>query len=69
MAINTVTSGNNYVSQVQPQPQTHSERVSEKERDADRDDKRAAVAAVNAAPKPSVNTNGQTVGALINVKA
>lgn len=68
MAVNPLSLGSNYVSQVQPQPQTHVERVAEKEGDKDRDDVKQAVAAENA-PKPSVNTQGQTVGSIINVKA
>lgn len=67
MAINSINSGGNYVSQVQPQPQSHAERVSEKENDGDRDD--GGMAAVNATPQPTVNTSGQTVGSILNVKA
>ncbi len=69
MAINAVTSGSNYVSQVQPQPQTHAERVNEKKQDGDRDDGGSAAATANAVLKPTVNTSGQTVGSIINVKA
>jgi hypothetical protein len=54
---------------VQPQPQTHAERVTEKENDKDRDDTTKAVVAQQEAPKPSVNTQGQTVGSIISVKA
>ena len=68
MAIDPVNSGSNYASQVQPQPQTHAERVAEKENDRDRDDA-AKAAVVENASKPTVNTQGQTVGAIINVKA
>jgi hypothetical protein len=69
MAINSVNSGSNYVSQVQPQPQSHAERVVEKKNDANRDDS-SKVAAVNAeSQKHTVNTSGQTVGAIISVKA
>jgi hypothetical protein len=67
MAVNSVTSSN-YVSQVQPQPQPNAERVGEKENDGDRDDGSKA-AAVQNAPKPTVNTQGQTIGSVINVKA
>lgn len=68
MDVNSLNSGNNYVSQVQPQPQTPAERVAEQERDRDRDEANKA-AAVNAPVQPTVNTSGQTVGAVINVKA
>lgn len=68
MAVNPVNSGNNYVSVVQPQPQSHSERVAERENDADRDDG-SKVATVNDQAKPTVNTNGQTIGLVINIKA
>ncbi|MFA6121156.1 MAG: hypothetical protein WCT35_11535 [Sideroxydans sp.] len=69
MAVSGVNSGSNYVSQVQPQPQTHAERVTEKEGDKDRDDGVKVLAAQQEAPKPTVNTQGQTVGSIISVKA
>ncbi len=72
MAINQVNSASNYVSQVQPQPQSHAERVAERENDNDKDDAAKAAAAQQAAqaePKQTVNTQGQTVGSVINVKA
>jgi hypothetical protein len=68
MAISSIGSASNYVSQVQPQPQSHAERVAEKENDGDRDDGGMA-AAMNAASRPTVNTSGQTVGSIISVKA
>lgn len=68
MAINPVNSGNGYVSLVQPQPQSHAERVMEQENDGDRDDGSKA-APVSAPPQPTVNTNGQKIGTIINVKA
>lgn len=68
MAINSINSGSNYVSQVQPQPQSHAERIAEKENDGDRDDGGMA-SAVSATPQPAVNTSGQTVGSILNVKA
>lgn len=68
MPINSVSSGNNYVSQIQPQPQTYTERAKEVEREKTREDVNKAAAPQNA-PKPTVNTEGQTVGAVINVKA
>lgn len=64
MTINPVNSGNNYVSQVQPQPQSQAERAAEK---ANEDAKRAA--AKNVPVQPAVNTSGQKVGSVINVKA
>lgn len=71
MATNPVSTASNYVSQVQPQPQTRSERVSEEkvkeqQRSAVPDD---SAKAVDEALKQSVNTNGQTLGSIINVKA
>ena len=68
MTISAVNSGREYVSQVQPQPQTHAERVAEKENDRVRDDG-SKVAAVQSVPSPTVNTQGQTVGVIVNVKA
>ncbi len=71
MSVNPVNSSSNYVSQVQPQPQSNAERVAEKENDGDSDDakKAAQAAVVQNTPKPTVNTQGQTVGAVISVKA
>jgi hypothetical protein len=69
MAVSGVGSGSNYVSQVQPQPQTYVERVNEKPNDNDRDNVAKAVTAQQEASKPTVNTQGQTVGAVISVKA
>lgn len=67
MAINPLDSSSNYVSQVQPQPLTRDERESMK----DKDDAAKAATAVQAqaAPKPTVNTQGQTVGSILNVQA
>lgn len=74
MATNPVSTASNYVSQVQPQPQTRSERVNEEkvkeqQRSAAPDDSANAAKAAEEALKQSVNTNGQTVGSIINVKA
>jgi hypothetical protein len=69
MAVNPLNAGLNYVSQVQPQPQTQVERVAEKKNDKDADDARKAAAVTSVPIQPTVNTNGQTVGAVINVKA
>jgi hypothetical protein len=69
--VTPVSGSNPYVSQAQPQPQTQAERAVEKENDKDRDDA-AKAAAANAQIQnlqPTVNTSGQTVGAVINVKA
>lgn len=68
MAINPLESSSNYISQVQPQPQSRDEREAIK--DQDNAAKAAAQAAqATQAPKPTVNTQGQTVGSLINVQA
>lgn len=64
MTVNPVNSGSNYVSQVQPQPQSPAERAAEK---ASEDAQKAAVASVPV--HPSVNTSGQKVGSVINTKA
>lgn len=69
MSVNPVSSGNNYVSQVQPQPQSAVERAAEKEKDKDSDDAKKAAAATSVPVQPTVNTSGQKVGAVINVKA
>ena len=66
MAINAVNSSSNYVSQVQPQPQGRDEREAVKDRD---DGAKAAAAQAAQASKPTVNTQGQTVGSVINVQA
>ncbi len=67
MAINPVDSSSNYVSPVQPQPQSRDEREAVK--DLDDAAKAAAAAQATQAPKPTVNTQGQTVGSVINVQA
>lgn len=66
MAINPVDSSSNYVSQVQPQPQTREEREVVKEQDSA---VKAAAVQATQEPKPTVNTQGQTVGSVINVQA
>ncbi|MDO8988909.1 MAG: hypothetical protein Q7U91_04680 [Sideroxyarcus sp.] len=68
MTVNPVNSGTNYVSQVQPQPQTQAERVAEQEKLRNREDINKPEA-VNVPPQPTVNTSGQKVGAVINVQA
>lgn len=67
MAINPVNSGSNYVSQVQPQPQAYAERVAERENDKNSEEARRAAAAE--APKPTVNSQGQTVGRVVDTQA
>ncbi|MBU0688101.1 MAG: hypothetical protein KJ850_11190 [Gammaproteobacteria bacterium] len=66
MAINPVDSSSNYVSQVQPQPQSREEREVVKEQDIAA---KAVAAQATQEPKPTVNTQGQTVGSVINVQA
>jgi hypothetical protein len=69
--VNPVNGNAPYISQSQPQPQTATERAVEKENDKDKDDA-AKAAAANAQIQnlqPTVNTSGQSVGAIINVKA
>lgn len=70
MDISSVGSARNYVSQTQPQPQTHTElRVAEKQKDNDKDDAVKAAVVADTQHKATVNTSGQTIGALINVQA
>jgi len=69
MAVSGVNSGSNYVSQVQPQPQTYVERVKENPKDNGKEASVQSVPAPQEAPKPTVNVQGQTVGSVINVKA
>lgn len=69
MAINQVNSASNYVSQVQPQPQSATDRAAaEKEAQRVRDEA-AKAAPAQPEPKQTVNSQGQTVGSVINVKA
>lgn len=69
MAVNQVNTASNYVSQVQPQPQSPADRMAaEKESERTREEA-AKAATVQAEPKQTVNTQGQTVGSVINVKA
>ena len=74
MAIPPVNSnpGGSNVSLVQPQQQTQVERAAEIENKKNSDHAKKAAAASTqpqAQPQSTVNTNGQTVGAIINVKA
>ncbi|GAB1233683.1 hypothetical protein [Ferrigenium sp. UT5] len=68
MAISPTHSGSQYVSQVQPQPQPYAERVAERENNKNSETVKRA-AAVSEAPKPTVNTQGQTVGRVVNTQA
>ncbi len=68
MSTTPVNSGSNYVSQVQPQPQQYAERVAERENDKNSEEAKRAVA-VSEAPKPTVNSQGQTVGQVVNTQA
>jgi hypothetical protein len=68
MAVNPVNSGSKYVSQVQPQPQPPAERIAEKEK-AKNNDNANKVPVAHAPVQPTVNTNGQTLSAVIHVKA
>ncbi len=63
--VNPVNSGSKYVSMVQPQPQPAAERIAEKEKEK----KPNEAVTTNVPVQPTVNTNGQKVGAVINVKA
>lgn len=67
MAVNGINQGNPYVSQVQPQPQTHAERVNENEKVLK--EVSGAVPALQAEAKPTVNTQGQKVGSIISTQA
>lgn len=64
--VNPVNSGSKYVSMVQPQPQPAAERIAEKEKEKVKPNN---VVTTNVPVQPTVNTNGQKVGAVINVKA
>jgi ssDNA-binding replication factor A large subunit len=68
MTVNPLSAGNNYVSQVQPQPQTQVDRVAEQENEKKREEAKKA-AATSVPIEPTINTNGQKVGSVINVKA
>lgn len=68
MSVNSVNASNAYVSQVQPQPQTHAERVVEKE-NAKVIQLANKEPAIKVEQPPTVNTQGQTVGTILNVKA
>lgn len=68
MSVNSVNASNAYVSQVQPQPQTHAERVVEKG-NAKVTETANKESAIRVAQQPTVNTQGQSVGTILNVKA
>ncbi|MFA6015123.1 MAG: hypothetical protein WC742_08630 [Gallionellaceae bacterium] len=69
MAINSVSPGSYNSPSVQPQAQVA--RVTEKTNESvSREEKtKAQSAPERTAPTPTVNTSGQTVGTLVNVKA
>jgi len=70
MAVNPTNLASNYVSQAQPQPQSHAERVVEKEKlQSVQQQQKPETAPAEAALKPTVNTEGQSVGNVINERA
>lgn len=71
MPVSPANLASNYVSQVQPQPQPQSERVAEQARAeaAKKQQEQPKPAPAEAALKPTVNTQGQAVGNVINEKA
>lgn len=69
MAINPVNSGSNYVSQVQPQPQSPAERAAtEKANEQAREDAKKA-AATSVPVQPAASAEPKRVGSVIDVKA
>jgi hypothetical protein len=70
MSVNPVNSGSNYVSQVQPQPQSAAERAAQKDSEEARK-KAAAVARTSVPVQPAVNTSNPNpkAGSVINVQA
>jgi len=66
MSISSVASNVQNISAVQPQRQ--SARANEVEGDKDKDDSASKVVA-QAAPRPSVNVSGQTVGSIVDTFA
>lgn len=68
MSVNSVNASNAYVSQVQPQPQTHAQRVVEKE-NAKGTDVTNKEHAIKVELHPTVNAQGNTVGTILNVEA
>lgn len=69
MAITPVNSGSNYVSQVQPQPQSQAERmVADKESEKAREEAKKA-AATSVPVQPTASAEPKKVGSVIDVKA
>jgi hypothetical protein len=66
MSVSSVSSNTNAATAVQPQRQP--ERANEVENDGDKDDN-ASKAIAQTAPRPTVNTNGETVGSIVNTQA
>ncbi len=69
MAINPLNSGSNYVSQVQPQPQSSADRAAaEKANEQAREEAKKA-AATSVPVQPSASSEPKKVGSVIDVKA
>jgi hypothetical protein len=68
MSVSSISSGSSTISQVQPKPNLPPQAVGDGKNDGDSDDGSKA-AGVTASTKPTVNTNGQTIGSTISVKA
>ena len=69
MAVNPSNLASNYVSQVQPQPQPPAERAAEQARVEAAKQEQAKPAPAESVLRPTVNTQGQTVGNFINERA
>ena len=67
MTISAISPSVNQPAAVQPLKQTASAQVAGN--DKDKDDGASQAAAVQAAPRPTVNTSGQVVGSHINTQA
>jgi len=65
MEISSVSSNSGNLAAVQPQ----AVRAREVENDKDKDDSASKAVAPQTAPRPTVNTSGQTVGSIINTQA
>ena len=68
MSVSSINSGSTSISQVQPKPQAQPQVVKGGKNDGDSDDG-SKIAGASSSAKPTVNTNGQTIGSTINVKA
>ncbi|MBU0621469.1 MAG: hypothetical protein KJ795_06460 [Gammaproteobacteria bacterium] len=71
MPVSPANLASNYVSQVQPQPQPQPERAAEQARveAAKQQQEQPRPAPAEAALRPTVNSEGQAVGNVINEKA